>query len=807
MNQAAGALLLQQAILHDAASAIITTDVNGLITLFNPAAESMLGYSADELIGKKTPEVFHEPQEVIERAAIFSQELNETIAPGFEVFVAKSRRRLMNQYEWTYIRKDGSRLPVMLAISALRNSRDEIEGFLGIAYDITEQREYESLLFAAKEKADAASIAKSAFLANMSHEIRTPMNAMIGLLQLLEKTGLTSRQLDYVNKIKSSSQMLLAILSDILDFSKIESGKFSLDLSAMNLESLLNHIAPTLSVGIRQKDVEVLFDIDPALPRWVMGDPLRLQQVLLNLSSNALKFTKEGEVIVSIREIRRYDNKVVLEFSIRDTGIGISAEQCKTIFEAFSQAESSTSRRFGGTGLGLAISQKLIRLMGGELLVESEPGKGSRFYFSIELELAREPKSVQAITTKLQSLRCLLVDDHPIARTALHETLSSFGWSVVEASSGDEAIAKTMEMLKTKPFDIVYIDWRMPGLDGWETSKKIRKLYPNGHTPNIIMVTAYDAEVIAQHQLEIPTVLDGVLVKPIAPSMLYDATLNVYQSMDKAPFLSTPGDVSHGRLLGVRVLLVEDNPMNQIVASELLLSEGAKVDIVDHAHAAIEAIQHADPLFNVVLMDIQMPGMDGYKAASKIREQYDEKELPVIAVTANALPEHRLAAMTAGMNAFISKPFELDVLVSTILSFTTHQGKHRPRGKKTNPILVLDEEAALKRFGGQKKIYERALVHFVMDTKTGLEGLPTSLEESEASVMHTLHTMKGMASTVGANAFAAVVGDIERAIKQPSYPTKKRWSGMRAKLHRAGQEAIMAASARVEVEGGTDKEP
>ncbi|MBJ7313231.1 response regulator [Rugamonas sp. CCM 8940] len=647
--------------------------------------------------------------------------------------------------------------------------------WVGSSTDITAAREAHAQLSQAKDAALAAGRAKSEFVANMSHEIRTPMNAVLGMLQLLQQTPLAPRQQDYAVKAESAARSLLNLLNDILDFSKVEAGKLTLDCHPFSVDKLLRDLSVILSANVGDKDVEVLFQIDPAIPKWVSGDALRLQQILLNLSGNAIKFTAHGEVLLSVRLLAHDAAGLRLAFAIRDTGIGISAEQCERIFEGFSQAEASTARRYGGSGLGLAISQRLVRLMGGELDVRSAPGQGSVFEFVVVLQPATTPATLLPDPRLLQQLDCLVVDDNPSARQVLAEMARSFGWQVDTAVDGADALAALARRAPARPYDVMFVDWRMPLLDGWDTAVRIRQLLPAGAAPLIIMVTAYDREILAQKQLEQQhsgaATLDGVLVKPVTASMLFDAVADAKpgQRHGGAPATVAP---SRRRLHGLRLLLVEDNPANQQVARELLGYEGAEVALANCGQAAIEAVRDGAPP-DLILMDIQMPDMDGYHASRAIRAQLGWRTPPIVAMTANALASDRAAALAAGMADHVGKPFDLDQLVAVILGHTAAAGgAAAPRPLPPPPPApaaerepdVLDGAAALQRMGGHSQLYLRTLRDFTAEAGNIGARLHGAIEEQNlASAKPLLHVLKGLAGTVGAEQLAVLAATAEAA--------------------------------------------
>jgi PAS domain S-box-containing protein len=643
----------------------------------------------------------------------------------------------------------------------------------GINLDVTDHINIESSLRAAKELSDAANRAKSEFLANMSHEIRTPMNAILGMLQLLAQTGLNHRQGDYVGKADTAARALLSILNDILDFSRVEAGKLTLDPHPFNVDRLLRDVSVILSANLGNRELEVLFEIDPAMPRWIVGDALRLQQVLINLAGNAIKFTERGEVVLSVTVQAQEPARLALSFAVRDTGIGISPEQCARIFQGFSQAEASTARRYGGSGLGLAISERLVQLMGGTLAVHSVVGEGSTFHFTIDCARADVPElqAEQCGTLDMQDLHCLVVDDNDCARQILQDMLQSFGWSVDSASSGIKALHLVEQGAKDQEYDVIFVDWRMPEMDGWETCERIRQLLRPDTCSMVVMVTAHGRELLAQRQSQMPSLFDGFLVKPVTASMLFDAVAESRAGVGKVIPIAAQQMASQQRLAGLRILVVEDNLINQQVAHELLSNDGAMVCVAASGQAGIDAINGAAHLFDVVLMDIQMPDMDGYAATRIIRQQFTQEALPIIAMTANAMPSDRDAALAAGMNDHVGKPFDLTQLIGVIL-------QHAKRGLPRDAVLLpdasgademadFDVTSALRRLGGSMPIYQRALKGFIQEVGSFESAFRTAIQDKQYSDAHRiLHTLKGVSGTIGANRLTEMVIKEEQLLEQ-----------------------------------------
>ena len=658
-------------------------------------------------------------------------------------------------------------------------------GFITTYVDISERKKGQKLLTEALEAAQQASVSKSQFLANMSHEIRTPMNAILGMLKLLQKTDLDVRQQDYVDKTKGAARSLLGLLNDILDFSKVEAGKMLLDPRPFQVDRLLRDLSVILSSSVGGKDVEVLFDLDPRLPPSLVGDDMRLQQVLINLGGNAIKFTNQGTVVVRLRQVSRSDEAVIVEFAVQDSGIGIAPDKQAAIFSGFSQAEASTTRSFGGTGLGLSISSRLTALMGGTLQLQSALGMGSTFSFQVRLGFAVPENSVGSTKQKAlpnaEALRTLVVDDNAIARQLIAEMAQSLGWQVDTADSGAQALALVQQALdQGRAYQAIFMDWRMREMDGWQTSQSIRKMMTE--PPVIIMLTAHGREMLGERSAQEQSLLNGFLVKPVTASMLQealqDAQIAATGFADPAPYvLEMPK-----RLQGLRILVVEDNMINQTVAHGLLAAEGAQVTLAANGQQGVDAVTQAPRAFDVVLMDLQMPVMDGYTATRILRQEWDLRQLPIIAMTANVMASDRAACLEAGMNDHVGKPFEIDELVDTILKciHTRAAVGYTSRvvsaaGSESVPVSFppgdLDLEGAGLRMGGDTTMLLGALRSFAEDLP--LVPLRLQLQCTQGSMQdatRTLHTLKGLAATVGARHLAQVAGYLEQFCQQGVEP-------------------------------------
>lgn len=665
------------------------------------------------------------------------------------------------------IRPDGSICTIQAGARIETGSDGKPTKVTGINRDITAQYELETSLRVAKEQADSASAAKSAFLANMSHEIRTPLNAVLGMLHLVQATPLSQRQLDYIQKAYGASQSLLGLLNDILDYSKIEAGKLQLDLHPIQLEPLMCDLAVVLSGNQVQKTVEVMFDLDPALPAVLIGDSQRLQQILVNLSGNALKFTAQGNVIVSLRQLERSETQVKVRIAVTDTGIGITDEQLKRIFDGFSQAEASISRRYGGTGLGLAISKRLINLMGGELQVESRVSEGSRFWFDLEFAIDAQQTPIKAACAVVgKKLHILVVDDNPVARELLVQMSSDLDWSAEAAQDATEAMAcVTAAHAKGQPFDLILMDLIMPGMDGLNAARLIRDSAGDARLPLVIMVTAHGREALADSEQDADAPFAAFLTKPVTPKQLADAVARVISGTSARRI--TPAYNVSKRLEGLRLLVVEDNYLNRQVAQELLMGEGAQVLLAEGGQEGVDTVVATPNVFDAVLMDIQMPGIDGLEATRLIRQDARFADLPIIAMTANASVADREVCLAAGMSDHIGKPIDLDKLVTTLQYWTGTTAPENDASEPHSGVATENSEAVLRRFGGNLKLLQRMLSNFEPEMRKQLQQLNSHASQGDVkAVLAQLHMLKGSAGTMGARQLAAQAADLEQQIKR-----------------------------------------
>ncbi len=744
---------------------VSAADVRGNITYVNDKFVAISGYNRDELIGR-THRVVKSDEHPIE----FYKVMWKTIASG-----RPWHGEVRNQA------KEGTHYWVQATIMPFVDDKGKPFKYISIRTDITAIKTLEANLLVAKKLAEDAARAKSDFLANMSHEIRTPMNAIIGLSHLCLQTDLTTRQKDYIRKVHNAATSLLRIINDILDFSKIEAGRLDMESIDFTLEEVLGTMAAMIAQKAEEKRLEFLMETAVDIPPSLVGDPLRLGQVLINLTNNAIKFTERGEVVVETLLLEKNANAVRLQFIIRDTGVGITEAQQAGLFQAFTQADTSTTRKYGGTGLGLTISKKLIEMMGGSIRVESTPGVGSRFIFDVRLGVSQHiVERVLLPSSDLRGLKTLAVDDNESARNVITDYLTSFTFNVTKARDGKEAIVLVQEAdMAGEPYDLIVMDYMMPEMDGITAAAKIRHDLHLAKKPVLIIATAYGEESVVKRATREAEV-DGFLVKPINQSLLFEAIMEAFgrsSAHDKKGSIVHAGMQDFQAILsGATILLVEDNEINQQVARELLEQANINVLLAANGRKAINMVSRES--LDGVLMDLQMPVMDGLTATREIRKDPRFAALPILAMTANAMSGDREICLEVGMQDHIAKPIEPREMFATLARWikpASPKPFSAPVELRT-PIIEdaltlpdipgIDTKNGLHRMGGNVKKYIDLLAKFF----TNQGGATTKFADAmagndSASAERIAHTLKGVSGTIGAALLQEKAGRLESAVR------------------------------------------
>jgi two-component system sensor histidine kinase/response regulator len=755
---------LLNALINSIPDTITYRDADGICMGCNDAYSALVGRPIADVIGRSLHELFPAT------TADFIVEQDK------EVLVAMRPQAHETWFDYP----DGTQVLLDTVRSPLRDTRGQLLGILAVGRDVTERKKNEVELAHARDLAEEATQMKTDFLANMSHEIRTPMNAIIGMSHLALKTELTPRQRDYIGKVQASGQHLLRIIDDILDFSKVEAGKMTIEQNRFELEHVLATVSDLIGDKSSTKGLELVFDVGSEVPRYLVGDSLRLGQILINYANNAVKYTERGEIVIAVRVLEKGPGDAVLHFSVTDTGIGLSEEQVGRLFQSFQQADTSTTRKYGGTGLGLAISRRLAELMGGAVGVESRPGQGSTFWFTVRVGLSDAQPRTLLPRPDLRGRRALVVDDSESARTVLSDMLMGMTFQVSGAASGREAIAALRDAdRRGEPFDIVYMDWRMPGMDGIETTRAVMALGLQ-RPPFVVMATAHAREE-ALHAAQAIGIED-VLIKPVNPSVLFDTTMAALGATAGGARLALPAvgaDDPLAAVRGARILLVEDNEINQNVASEILKDAGFVVDIAGNGLIGLDMVRRGN--YQLVLMDMQMPVMDGLAATAAIRRLPGLHRLPIVAMTANAMERDRQRCLDVGMNDFLSKPLDPEHMLKLAAKWISHAPAAaitpsvdtpaaRPAGaapaQPWEGVAGLDAADGLRRVMGKQPLYLTILRMFLSGERDSARRLRAALDNGDwITAERVAHTCKGVAGNIGATGLPLAAAPLELALR------------------------------------------
>jgi len=725
----------------------------------NHRLEELFGWGPGEMVGK-SPRIWY----------------SDTHAITDEPYADIQRGEIHSSTQ-ELLRKDKSTFWCRLSGSAIDRG-DLSRGTVWMFDDVTDERKAAELMRHAKELAEDATRMKSDFLANMSHEIRTPMNAIIGMSHLALQTDLSDKQRNYIEKVDSAARNLLGIINDILDFSKIEAGKLRFEAAEFHIEDVMENLADLSVLKAQDKGLELLFDVGADVPTALVGDSLRLGQVLINLVGNAIKFTDHGEITVAIRVVDRSDARIRLRFDVTDTGVGLSTEQRDKLFSAFSQADASTTRKYGGTGLGLTISKRLVELMDGEIGVQSQPGKGSTFTFTAQFGLQAEQRERTKLEEDVTGLRILVVDDNARAREIMLAILVSQKFDATAVHGGVQAIAALEEAQQSgRPYGLVLMDWMMPELDGLATIQRIRCDPALSAIPAFVMVTAHSRDELLE-QAE-GTKIDGLLLKPVGPSALLDSILcalgKEVVTRGRKQLRQQANQEAEQSVRGAYLLLVEDNLVNQELAMEILQGAGIRVDVANNGAQAVGMVGRGD--YDGVLMDCQMPVMDGFEATRHIRADGRFATLPILAMTANAMSGDRELCIAAGMNDHIGKPIDVNQLFASLARWvrpknpvvpaSNQSGAPRaPREGDLPAIAGLDLGLAMRRMGGNVKLMLKLIGRFSETQTDAVARIRSAIAAGDMeTATREAHTTKGLAGNIGATQLLALASAMEGALK------------------------------------------
>lgn len=736
-------------IINSSLNIIVSVDKHRRIIEFNRAAQHTFGYSKEEVLGKPVNILYAHPAQ---GNRIHHSSLQEGRFTG----------------EITNRRKDGSTFEAYLSASVLRDIHGKIVGVMGISQDITARKQAETALQAAKEAAEAANRTKSAFLANVSHEIRTPMNGILGMTALALETDLTHEQREYLEMVKISAQALLELINDLLDFSKIEAGKLVLDLHPFSLRDLLAQAMKTCALSAHQKGLELTCAVHPDVPDGVIGDAGRLRQILVNLLGNAVKFTAHGEVAVSVECLEQAPDSMCLQVQVRDTGVGIPAAKQQQIFEPFSQADSSTARRYGGTGLGLSIAAQLVGLMGGRIWVDSTEGSGSTFTFTVHFGLQPGTTPLPGSPEAVKDLAVLVVDAHATSRCMLHELLQSWQMRPTAVASTAEALAVLVQAQAAgQPFAMVLLDGRIPDPEGGPMVVRIRQQPAMTEIPLLMLVSTVQAKDMRRFEEMGAT---ACLMKPVVPAELWEAMQRALgQCLGSATDAPSEARGQQGASRVLRVLLAEDNIINQRLALRLLEKRGHIVRAVQNGVEVLAAL--AEQPFDLVLMDVQMPEMDGWATTAAIRaqEQLSDRHIPIIAMTAHAMQGDRERCLAAGMDGYVAKPLWAEELFAVMerLTATTTEAPLENQSQRAGMPEVLDYGALLARVDRDMELLQEIVRLFLTDCPRHLAELHAALARGDQDgLVRTVHSLKGALGNICAPAALAEALRLETAGQQ-----------------------------------------